>query len=175
MQERRGATRYSCQLGCVVQIGAQRHDATVFDLSSSGLAIRTQLDLAQGDEVALVIDSTVHVSAIAWRTGRTRRGFLVGLMLSAESADFDALVGRFAARHAPTSAPDATQPCAAPPAPAEHWWRLRVKDNDGNRTRVVALAAPSRDDAIARALLEIGGGWEILEAKLAPHEAKKET
>ena len=172
MQERRGATRYSCQLGCVVQIGAQRHDATVFDLSSSGLAIRTQLDLAQGDEVALVIDSTVRVSAIAWRTGRTKRGFLVGLMLSAESADFDALVERLAARRAPTPVPGPTKPCAAPPAPAELWWRLRVKDADGNRTRIVALAAPSRDEAIARALVEIGGGWEVLEAKLAPAEPK---
>ena len=172
MQDRRGATRYSCQLSCVVQVGGKRHDATVFDLSRSGLAIRTQLDLAQGDEVALVIDSTVRVSAIAWRTGRTKRGFLVGLMLSAESADFDALVGRFAARHVPTSDPGATQPCAAPPAPAELWWRLRVKNDDGNRTRVVALAAPSRDEAIARALVEIGGGWEVLEAKLAPAEPK---
>jgi hypothetical protein len=59
-----------------------------------------------------------------------------------------------------------------PPAQAELWWRLRVKDADGNRTRVVALAAPSRDEAIARALVEIGGGWEVLEAKLAPAEPK---
>jgi hypothetical protein len=44
---------------------------------------------------------------------------------------------------------------------------MRVKDSGGNRTRLVALAAPSREEAIARTLAEIGAGWEILEAELA--------
>ncbi len=173
MRDRRGATRYSCQLPCVVTISAKRHDAIVFDLSSSGLAIRTELDLAQGDEVELVIDSAVTLQAIAWRTGRTKRGFLVGMMLSRECADYEALVGRYAKRRSPTPVPDPTQASVAGPPPAELWWRLRVKDNDGNRTRVVALAACSREEAIARALAEIGVGWEVLEADLAPREANK--
>ena len=55
-----------------------------------------------------------------------------------------------------------------PPPPAELWWRVRVKDCDGNRTRVVAIVAASREEAIAATLAEIGGGWEILEAEIAP-------
>jgi len=59
-------------------------------------------------------------------------------------------------------------PTPPPPPPPELWWRLRVKDCDGNRTRVVAIVAASREEAIAGTLAETGGGWEILEAEIAP-------
>ena len=60
MRDRRGAIRYRCQLRCTLRRGAARHDATVLDLSSSGLSIRTTLDLAQGDEIDLRIEPEVH-------------------------------------------------------------------------------------------------------------------
>jgi PilZ domain len=191
MRDRRGAIRYRCQLRCTLRRGTARHDATVLDLSSSGLSIRTTLDLAQGDEVDLLIEPDVQFQAIAWRTARTRNGFVVGMMLSHVCSEFEALVERHAARTpaartAATATPATAEPPAAenevppptsaPPPPQsreELWWKLRVKDGDGNRTRVVAIVAASREDAIAGALAEIGGGWEILEAEIAPRAPAK--
>ena len=191
MRDRRGAIRYRCQLRCTLRRGTARHDATVLDLSSSGLSVRTTLDLAQGDEVEVLIDPAMRFQAIAWRTTRTRSGLVVGMMLSDVCPPFEALVERHATRTpaattAATATPTATEPPAqttAPPRPAssrppppphaEFWWRLRVKDGDGSRTRVVAIVAGSREDAIAGALAEIGGGWEILEAEIAPRAPTK--
>jgi len=180
MRDRRSATRYRCQLPCVVRLGKKRHDATVLDLSSSGLSIRTTLDLAQGDELDLVIAPAIQFQAIAWRTIRTRSGFNVGLMLSNACSAYEELVGQHAARRpAATTTATATataspaQATAPPPSPAELWWRLRVKDCDGNRTRLVAIVAASRAEAIDRALAEIGGGWEILEAELTARAPTK--
>ena len=182
VRDRRGASRYRCQLPCVLQRRKERHDATVLDLSSSGLSIRTKLDIAQGDEVELVIEPAIQFQAIAWRTKRTQSGFIIGLMLSNVCPAYEGLVERHAARRpaAPPAAtatataatehpaPAAAPPPPPPPPPAELWWRLRVKDCDGNRTRVVAIVAASREEAIAGTLAETGGGWEILEAEIAP-------
>jgi hypothetical protein len=154
---------------CVLRIGRKSHDAKLLDLSRSGLSVRTELELAQGDEVELVIEPDVQFLAIAWRTMRTRAGFVTGMMLSNECSAYEALVERHAARQ-PASGAIETAP--KPPVPPlrprvpDPWWRVRVKEAGGNRTRLVALAAPSRDEAIARSLAEIGSGWEILEAEL---------
>jgi hypothetical protein len=169
VRERRAAPRYRCQMPCVLRIGAKRHDAKVLDLSSTGLSVRTEIDLAQGDEVELTIEPAIQFQAIAWRTMRTRTGFVIGMMLSNQSSAFDALVARQGARQ---PAPGAIESAPKPPVPPlrprapDPWWRVRVKEVGGNRTRLVALAAPSRDEAIARSLAEIGSGWEILEAEL---------
>ena len=180
VRDRRGASRYRCQVPCVLQRRKERHDATVLDLSSSGLSIRTKLDIAQGDEVELLIEPAIQFQAIAWRTKRTQSGFIIGMMLSNVCPAYEGLLERHAARR-PAATPTATATAATespaqaaepppppPPPPAELWWRLRVKDCDGNRTRVVAIVAASREAAIAATLAEIGGGWEILEAEVAP-------
>jgi hypothetical protein len=154
-------------MSCVLRIGRKQHDAKVLDLSRTGLSIRTDLQLSQGDEVELVIEPAVEFQAIAWRTMRTRSGFVTGMMLSNECAAYDALVERHAARQpAPDLIASEPKPPVPPPRKPDPWWRVRVKDVGGNRTRLVALAAPSREEAIAMTLAEIGGGWEILEAEL---------
>jgi hypothetical protein len=179
MRDRRGATRYRCQLRCILGRGKGRQEATVLDLSNSGLSIRTTLDLGQGDEVEVLIEPDLHFQAIAWRTTRTRNGLVVGMMLSHACAEFEALVERHAARTPAATARSAQSneslqtPSSPRPRHAELWWRLRVKDGDGNRTRVVAIVATSREDAIAGVLAEIGGGWEILEAELDPRAPAK--
>ena len=53
----------------------------------------------------------------------------------------------------------------APPLPAARpsWWRLRIKEKAGTRSRVVTLAAPTKEAAVAGSLAEVGEGWEVLE------------
>jgi hypothetical protein len=159
----------------------------VLDVSLSGLLVQTALALGQGDDVALEIEGGVRVKALAWHSRRTRRGgaesFVVGMMLSEIGPEYEAFVGRIAGaqpapRARPQPAPQPEQAAAAapepslpkPPPPAlqrarsSSWWRLRIKQVDGPRTRMVTLAAESKEHAIAPSLAELGEGWEILEA-----------
>lgn len=166
----------------------------VLDVSLSGLSLQTNLELAQGDEVELEIGdgARVRVLALAWNARRVRRAGetsnVVGMMLSEVGADYEALVARVAASRAkPAARPPARTPAAPlstasqapprqpvrrapPPLPRPRpllWWRLRVKETNGPRTRLVTLAAASAEDAAAQSLAEMGGGWVVLEVKPA--------
>jgi hypothetical protein len=158
----------------------------VLDVSLSGVLVQTALAFGQGDDVQVEIEGGVHIKALAWHTRRVRRGgeesFLVGMMLSEVGPEYEAFVGRIAgARPAPKSqakqaakaaeaAPvrEASRPAhPLPPMPtrrASSWWRLRIKQVDGPRTRVVTLSAETKEKAIAQSLAELGEGWEILDA-----------
>jgi hypothetical protein len=194
VKERRRSPRHRCRLRCLVRRAGQRDEATVLDVSLSGLSLQTTLELAQGDEVELEIGdgARVRVLALAWNARRVRRAGetsnVVGMMLSEVGPDYEALVGRVAASRAkPAARPPAPTPAAPlstasqapPPQPVRRapppllgprpllWWRLRVKETNGPRTRLVTLAAASAEDAATQSLAEMGGGWEVLEVKPA--------
>jgi len=162
----------------------------VLDVSLSGLSLQTTLQLAQGDEVELdIADAHVRVRALAWNGRRVRRAGetsnVVGMMLAEVGADYEALVARVADARAKPAARAATAPASKasqePPPPQARrrapppllgprpllWWRLRVKETNGPRTRLVTLAAPSAEDAAAQSLAEMGAGWEVIEVKPA--------
>jgi hypothetical protein len=172
VRDRRGSPRYRCNLRCELQRGRKKHPAVLLDVSRSGLSVQIDHELAQGDEVELLVDRDVRIRALAWRTRPTRAGFTVGMMLSEVSAPYEALIGRYEARSRPpvrsAQQPPPAEP-AKPAAPAvpesECWWRMRVKETDGPRTRTVMLAAHSRSAAIAKAVEEMGRGWEVIEAQ----------
>jgi hypothetical protein len=160
------------------------------DVSRSGLSIQVDHVLAQGDEVDLSIAGDVQIRAIAWRVRPTRSGFVVGLMLSEVPAAYEALVERHEARARPPAQrvplphppapvreaePATAEPATAEPAAAERWWQLRVKETDGPRTRIVMLAASSRSDALEKAIVELGAGWEVIEARAKAVEKKKDA
>jgi hypothetical protein len=168
----------------VVRRGSKREDATVLDLSLSGLSLQTGMPLAQGDEVEVEIVEGLRarVRALAWNARRMRRGqetlHVVGMMLAEVGPDYEALVMRTAgSRPAGPSRADGRAP--APPAPQRRappalltarrlpWWRLRVKQTTGTRTRMITLAAESAEDAAARSLAEMGEGWEVMEVRPA--------
>jgi hypothetical protein len=157
----------------------------VLDVSLSGLLVQTDLALGQGDDVAIEIEGGVRLKALAWHARRMRRGreeyFVVGMMLSEVGPEYESFVGRIAGAtagprskaqprpaKAGTGAAEAPRPKkpALPPVPPRRssWWRLRIKQTDGPRTRMVTLAAESKEHAIAQSLAELGEGWEIVEA-----------
>ena len=167
----------------------------MLDVSLSGLSVQTTLDLAQGDEVEIEIAEGVRmtVKALAWNTRRVRRGderfFVVGMMLAEVGPDYETLVirvagsrpARAAARSAPAAPAAGGEPAPARSAPAAErkapptvagprrlpWWRLRVKETTGPRTRLVTLAAASAEDAKAQSLAEMGDGWEVIDVRPA--------
>jgi hypothetical protein len=200
MKERRRTPRHRCRLRVELQHRGQRREASLLDVSLSGLSIQVGIPLAQGDPVELSIEGQVRVKALAWHTHRLKRAgaatFVVGMMLSEVGPDYEALVARVAgSRPVPRVAPGAPRtdagpeasgappapsgpaaPAAgtataapvrrrAPPLPAARplWWRLRLKQTNGSRSRMVTLAAASQEAAVAGSLAEAGEGWEVLE------------
>lgn len=180
MRDRRGSPRYRCNLRCELQRARKKHPAVLLDVSRSGLSVQIDQELAQGDEVELLVDRDVRIRALAWRTRPTRGGFTVGMMLSEVSAPYEALIERYETRSRPTMRSAPQPPHAEPAKPAaladpECWWRMRVKETDGPRTRTVMLAAHSRSAAIAKAVEEMGRGWEVIEAQAKRMEEPKRT
>jgi hypothetical protein len=162
----------------------------LLDVSLSGLSLQTALPLAQGDEVEVEIaEGRVRVRALAWNARRVRRGqetlSVVGMMLAEVGPDYEALVLRIAGARPSRTPAKAEAPAKGEPGPAARpqpqrrlppppsaprrlpWWRLRVKQTQGSRTRMVTLAAASAEDAAAQSLAEMGEGWEVLEVRPA--------
>jgi PilZ domain len=185
LRERRGAPRFRCRLRCALRAGRRSDDGQVLDVSLSGLLVQTALAFGQGDHVEVEIEGGVRIKALAWHSRRVRRegeqSFRVGMMLSEVGPEYEAFVARIAgarpgprpqARQQP-KAPEAqpareasrpTRPLPPMPTRRSSWWRLRIKQVDGPRTRVVTLSAESKEQAIAQSLAELGEGWEIVEA-----------
>lgn len=179
MRDRRGSPRYRCNLRCELRRAAKKHPAVLLDVSRSGLSVQLDHDLAQGDEVEIAVERGARIRAIAWRSRPGRAGFVVGMMLSEVSAEYEALLERHEARRRPP-ARVVPRPAAPEPPPAaveapERWWRLRVKETDGPRTRTVLLAAPTRAIALEKAVAELGRGWEVIEAQPKPVEEPKDA
>jgi hypothetical protein len=211
MKERRRAPRHRCRLRAELLRGAKRFEASLLDVSLSGLSLQAGVALPQGEPVELAIEGGVRVKALAWHTHRLKKPgpptFKIGMMLAEVGPEYEALVTRVAAsRPAPRPTPaDAAAPAApsapqqrpsladlvartaplralaaapaaapaarrgAPPIPSKRppWWRLRLKEKSGTRSRVVTLAAASEEAAVAGSLAEAGPGWEVLEVSLA--------
>jgi PilZ domain len=214
MKERRRAPRHRCRLRAEIRRGGQREEASLLDVSLSGLSLQAGVALAQGEPVELTIEGQVRVKALAWHAHRLKRpgpaAYKIGMMLAEVDADYETLVARVAAarpaprrappvaaataapvaiapapsiapaasRSAGTSATDAAPPRiaaapgaspsprrGAPPVPSKRhsWWRLRIKEKAGSRSRVVTLAAASKEAAVAGSLAEAGPGWEVLD------------
>jgi len=172
MKERRRGPRYRCQIRGELRRGGKSLPVLVRDVSRAGLSVQLDTDLAQGDEVDLAFGSGIRIRAIAWRSRRGRNGFVIGMMLSEVTPEYEALVERGERHAAPSAAPPRSSNGKSvpglPPRPRESdaWWRLRVKESDGPRTRIVTLAAASRTIALEKAIAELGPGWEVIEAQL---------
>jgi hypothetical protein len=152
----------------VLRRGTEKAEAVLLDVSRTGLSVQTKDALGQGDEVEIQA-AGLQVPAIAWHARRTRTGFVIGMMLSDVSPEYERFVDGFTTPPR-TAAP--RPPLAEIPQP-ESWWSLRVKEIDGPRTRVVTLAARSRELAVEQAMREIGSGWEVLEVRpTTPKERK---
>lgn len=182
MRDRRGSPRYRCNLRCELHKASRSYPAILLDVSRSGLSVQVDRDLAQGDEVEISVERGIQIRAIAWRARPSRSGFVVGMMLSDVTPAYQEFIEKREARNGPPKAH--TPASSSPPEPAspaagraasECWWRLRVKEIDGPRTRTVMLSAATRTSALEKATAELGPGWEVIEAQPKTVEAPKEA
>jgi hypothetical protein len=187
MKERRRTPRHRCRLKAELRRGGQGFEASLLDVSLSGLSLQTGVALSQGEPVELTIEGEVRVKALAWHAHRLKKAgpptYKIGMMLAEVGPDYERLVARVAGRPAAPRPAGATdpEPAAArsagaaaaqpaprrglPPVPSKRppWWRVRLKDATGPRSRVVTLAAVSREAAAAASLAEAGASWDVVE------------
>lgn len=100
MKERRQSERIKCRFRCELTVACARPFAgTVVDVSSGGLAIRTDTDVAQqGDSVTVEMEvpgrGPLSIEAIVWHVRRARRRDtgdivqLLGLMIAKAPDDY---------------------------------------------------------------------------------------
>jgi Tfp pilus assembly protein PilZ len=141
----------------------------VLDISESGIFVQTGTRLPPGAEVELRLrleqsEEQVTLRAKVMRnkqvppqlTSVARGG--VGLkILDAPPAYYEQI--NALVRDAKPAAAPAAQ------APARNRFRVRVKQCEGPRSRSIEILADSADEARARALADVGSGWEAVAAE----------
>lgn len=174
VSEPRVAKRHRWRLACEVVCDGRSQRAIVIDLSETGVFVQTGTRLPPGANVDVRLMLTDATEPILLRakvvrnkqvppqlTSVARGG--VGLKIvdapNAYYATIASLEGGDSRRQ--TGAPAASP---AAPKPAGMRFRVRVKQSDGPRSRSVEVLADSPDEARARVLAEVGGGWEAVAA-----------
>jgi hypothetical protein len=149
----------------------------VLDISETGIFVQTSTRLPPGSEVEVRVRLTdsaepVHLRAQVARnklvpqqlTSVARGG--VGLkILRAPPAYFEQISALDGAGEKRSPVAAAAEPA---PMPAELRFRVRVKQSDGPRSRSLEVVAASVDEARARALADVGSGWETVAAEALP-------
>jgi hypothetical protein len=100
MKERRQSERIKCRFRCELAVaGARPFDGTVVDVSSGGLAVRTDSDIVQqGDSARVQMEvpgrGPLEIEAIVWHVRRARRRdtgdivHLLGMMIARAPDDY---------------------------------------------------------------------------------------
>jgi Tfp pilus assembly protein PilZ len=143
--------------------------AIVLDISESGLFVQTGTRLPPGSEVELrlrleQVEEPVVVRARVARnkqvppqlTSVARGG--VGLKILDAPAAYYEHINALAREMKAPAAP-------AEPAVPRNRFRVRVKQSEGPRSRSLEIFADSADEARARALADVGSGWEAVAAE----------
>lgn len=188
MAERRRSERVKCRFDCELLGSGRPIAGTVVDISSGGLAVRTEGDVQQGESVIVRMAVPGHgkldVEALVWHVRRGRRRDtgtpiqFLGMMLAKAPKEFLALVpdGRPGARvviedEKPKRLVDEPKrPTKVSKGVALVPHRVRLKHLSTPRTRVVCVDAASIDEACTIAARELGAEWAVLEA--LSHSAK---
>ena len=167
------AKRHKWRLPCeVVSSDGRSQRAIVVDLSETGVFVQTGTRLLPGSEVnvrLLLTDATEPIQLRA-RVARNKqvppqltsvaRGGVGLKILDAPAAYYETIASLEGADSLRQPSAPAAPPAA--PEPARTRFRVRVKQSDGPRSRSVEILAESPDEARARALAEVGAGWEAV-------------
>ena len=174
MAQNRAAKRFRRRMACELVADGRLQRAIVLDVSSSGMFVQTSSRLTPGTPVELQLRFDTNDEPISIRARVVRHRSVpanltsvaqggIGLqILEAPEAFYESLRNQDSTvPHARTVAPLADSP-AAPSGPR---FRVRVKQTDGPRSRILDVAAETAESALAAALATAGPGWEALGAE----------
>jgi PilZ domain len=177
MAEHRAAKRYRRRTACELRAEGRQQRAIVLDLSRTGLFVQTSARLAPGTSVELLVHFEGHREPMLLRARVARQKAVpsnltsvaqggIGLRLIDPPRAFYDLIDDQSDSTAPAGlAPEpgpAPKPADAPTLPR---FRVRVKQSEGNRSRILDIMAETAERACATALAQVGAGWEALGAE----------
>jgi hypothetical protein len=161
-------------MACELVADGRLQRAIVLDVSKTGMFVQTSSRLIPGTSVELQLRFDTNDEPVSIRARVVRHRSVpsnltsvaqggIGLrILEAPPAFYESL------RNQDSTVPPArtVAPLAAPPAaPSGPRFRVRVKQTDGPRSRMLDVAAATADSARAAALAMTGPGWEALGAE----------
>ncbi|MBW2396975.1 MAG: PilZ domain-containing protein [Deltaproteobacteria bacterium] len=170
MAERRKDARSKRRLTAHIETPEGTFSGIVRDLSASGLFVQTRVSLKPGQKIRVELrESDGREFAISAKVVRryvvpSRLSSIassgVALQIEKPSEAFLQLVAR-----QPSPAVAAPAP-ASPSVPGKSpsLWRIKANQTGKPRTRTIKVEAIDEESAREAAKLELGEGWEILEA-----------
>jgi hypothetical protein len=178
MAQKRAAKRFRRRMACELIADGRQQRAIVLDVSSTGMFVQTSTRLLPGTPVELQLRFETNDEPITIRARVVRHRSVpanltsvaqggIGLrILDAPPSFYESLRGQ---HDDATNARATTGPVAYPsgpaPPPSGPRFRVRVKQTDGPRSRMLDVAAETADAARAMALDQLGAGWEALGAE----------
>jgi hypothetical protein len=195
MAENRVAKRIRRRMACELRAEGRRQRAIVLDFSRTGLFVQTSARLSPGAQVELWLQFEDQREPILLRAVVARQKAVpsnltsvaqggIGLRIVDAPRAYYELCGE-AGDAAPTLPPvragggaadppgrapatpasAAAKPAPPAPPPALPRFRVRVKQKDGPRSRILDIVAETAERARAAALAQVGAGWEALGAE----------
>jgi hypothetical protein len=172
--ENKRARRIRYRMACEIQADGRTQRAIVLDFSRTGLFVQTSARLAPGTSVEVLIQVDAGSQPIRVRARVARQKAVPSNLTSVAQGGvglqvLEAPPSYYAAleQHAGEASGPIPPPTPVPAARSrvnEERYRVRVKQTDGPRSRILDIRAESLERARARALAEVGKGWEIVEA-----------
>lgn len=177
MPDQRRSKRFRRRMACEIDIEGRPQRAIVLDVSRTGLFVQITARLLPGTMVELRLRVAETSEPIALRARVARHKSVpanltsvaqggVGLRIVDAPAAFYEVLG--VSGDTPTAGSPAaftTAPPDAPAVPPSPRFRVRVKQTDGPRSRILDIAAATAESARTAALAEVGRGWEALGAE----------
>ena len=174
----RAARRQKRRMFCEIVHEGRAQRAIVLDVSRSGLFVQTSARLAPGTELEIDLRLEANAEPIRLRAAVARQKAVpvqltqvahggMGLRILEAPREYYHAIGEPAPW--PAAARGAAEKkAAAPAAPeAKPRFRVRVKQREGPRSRILDIAAETPERACALALVAVGPGWEALGADRA--------
>lgn len=174
MSERRKSPRTQCRLGCLIHRGRERIRARVLDISESGFCVLSAEELVKGQSLVVVIDVPNHgpakVRADVWHVRRSKspssgkKIWSAGMLLVKSDDTYERLF-----------APTIFDSCEQEDVPQDEpddlkVFRVRVQLRGEPRSRLLTLAAGTRQEAGQLALADLDHSWTITEISSVPAE-----
>lgn len=162
--ERRKALRLRCNVPCELRLRGHTVVGRVRNVSEGGLAIDAPItSLGDGQALAIRLQpqrrTAIELTALAWHVRPSRRPGApsqLGLVLSQAGDDYFEWLECLR-----RLAPAAARP--KPPLPSLRLrFAVRVAERGSPRSRRILVVAADGEDARARALAEVGAGWEVV-------------
>lgn len=180
MAQKRAAKRFRRRMACELVADGRPQRAIVLDVSATGMFVQTSTRLLPGTPVELQLRFEPNDEPMAIRARVVRHRSVpanltsvaqggIGLrILEAPPSFYESLRGQAddATDTRTATGPAPLQPAPGPaPALSAPRFRVRMKQTEGPRSRILDVAAETADAARAVALAQLGSGWEALGAE----------